>query len=278
MNTYQERQEERRERMLEKAARLEAAADALNDRARGLSECMNGTPVLVGHHSEGRHRRDLRRLDSWWGKARECSEKAKRLRERAESVGRAGIASDDPDAPEKLAERIAKLEARHARMVALNRSWRRAGKPDFQNEPEKWLDWAKSTDLSEKERRVLAARKAAFPYSWERQPFAAYELTNSSGNIRRLKARLADLEKMAEAPKDDIQGDGFVISVNEPEGRIQVYDTPKDPTVSKTMRRCGYVWSRRNTCWQRKITPNAMGGIDHVRRCLEAALEQVRAA
>jgi len=35
-----------------------------------------GQPILVGHHSEGRHRRDLKRIDSGMRKAIEESEKA----------------------------------------------------------------------------------------------------------------------------------------------------------------------------------------------------------
>jgi hypothetical protein len=67
------------ERSKDRAERHREYADNAAKRSEG---CMNsahqildiippGQPILVGHHSEGRHRRDLARVDRYFEKARE---------------------------------------------------------------------------------------------------------------------------------------------------------------------------------------------------------------
>ena len=57
-----------------------------------------GQPILVGHHSERRHRRDLDRIHRNLERAMEAEKTAKELAYRAAAVGTGGISSDDPDA------------------------------------------------------------------------------------------------------------------------------------------------------------------------------------
>lgn len=80
-----ERSEERAERLEARADRLGAAADAAYGAARQTMDMIPfGQPILVGHHSEGRHRRDLARIDRNIGKSvelgREADETARRAR------------------------------------------------------------------------------------------------------------------------------------------------------------------------------------------------------
>ncbi len=69
-----------------------------------------GQPILVGHHSERKHRRALERSDQAMRQSIALDKKAKRLESRAASVGQAGIASDDPTALEQLREKLANRE------------------------------------------------------------------------------------------------------------------------------------------------------------------------
>src|SRR3546814_20629166 len=64
------------------------------------------------------------------GRAVAESKRADELRRKAASVGTAGISSEDPEAGEKIADKVVRLEAKQARMKAANaaiRKHRKAG-------------------------------------------------------------------------------------------------------------------------------------------------------
>src|SRR3546814_20812858 len=64
------------------------------------------------------------------GRAVAESKRADELRRKAASVGTAGISREDPEAGEKIADKVARLEAKQARMKAANaaiRKHRKAG-------------------------------------------------------------------------------------------------------------------------------------------------------
>ena len=62
MNAYEERLQARKERLEARAGTAAARSDAAYNRSRKATEgIVMGQPILVGHHSEGRHRRDLAR-------------------------------------------------------------------------------------------------------------------------------------------------------------------------------------------------------------------------
>ena len=107
---YEAEIEAKRQRMLERAERADreareaaAAAGAIADRIP------MGQPILVGHRSERRHRRDLERIDTNMRKTSEAAAHAQDLRRRAAKLG-STISSEDPGAIEKLEEKLADLE------------------------------------------------------------------------------------------------------------------------------------------------------------------------
>ena len=62
--TYRERKERRADRRDEWARKRMVKANAAGSRAFNMASVMQGEPIKVGHHSEGRHRRDVGRMDS----------------------------------------------------------------------------------------------------------------------------------------------------------------------------------------------------------------------
>ena len=96
MNSFEAKQAARK-------AQLEAAADRAEDRANAaygradMSESATGIPfgqpILVGHHSEKRHRAAIARSDAAMRKSVDEGKKADALRSKAASVGTGGIAS-----------------------------------------------------------------------------------------------------------------------------------------------------------------------------------------
>ena len=113
-NRYEEKLDNKRERLLERADKADREGDARIKRADSdASAIPMGQPILVGHHSEKRDRNFRNRIHNNYSKGYQLKEKAGNLRARAASVGTAGVSSDDPDAVVKLEE-----TARRARKEA----------------------------------------------------------------------------------------------------------------------------------------------------------------
>jgi hypothetical protein len=162
MSTYRERREARAERLREWAAKRETKAETAFNTAESMAAVIPfGQPILAGHHSERRDRRYRDRIGRNMDRGLDHSRKAADMEARADSIeaaaGRA-IYSDDPDAVERLAERIAGLEAQREQVKARNREARKRGD----------------------------------------DPTPRYVLANLGGNITRQRKRLAELKREAE--------------------------------------------------------------------------------
>lgn len=94
--SYAEQVESKIQRDLDKAERYETYADNAEARAKSRSQAADkigsfipfGQPILVGHHSERRHRRDIERIRNNVEKSIEESDKAAYLRGRAFDLNR----------------------------------------------------------------------------------------------------------------------------------------------------------------------------------------------
>jgi len=244
MNQYELKLEAKRERLLNAADRAEAHADAASSQFHSMLDIMNGTPVLVGHHSEGRHRRDLNRVDTLLHKAVQGREDAEELRRRAASVGEAGISSDDPDAPTKLQAKLAALEAERERMTRINKLFRKNDAAGLA---------AEGLDLDS-----LKA-KASTQYSWEKAPFAPYQLQNLGGRIRQVKERITQLESATSRPEapDMLIGE-WTIHEDKLDNRILLSSPTKPPEAQrKALKASGFRWSPTRTAWVRQISNGA---------------------
>lgn len=104
-----ERAEDRAAYHEDKAANAGTRADAAYHTEHGILDMIPaGQPILVGHHSERRHRRDLERADSARRRAQAEGERAEYHEERAEAAER--FQARRENVPTTL-RRIAKLEA-----------------------------------------------------------------------------------------------------------------------------------------------------------------------
>src|SRR3990167_6379587 len=128
--TYREQKEARVAKREEWAAARERDA-AQHFKAADPSEAATGIPfgqpILVGHHSEGRHRRALARLDAHMSRACESTKMAERHLSVAAGISDQldrSIYSDDHNATEALRERIAERETRRERMKQVNKLYR----------------------------------------------------------------------------------------------------------------------------------------------------------
>lgn len=234
MNAYEWKQEQRRER-LEKAARRasregEASLQSAHREVEGIPF---GQPILVGHHSEKRHRRALARHDSKMRRGFERLKEAEDLARRAAAVGTAGISSDDPEAVSKLGDKVSELEAQRDRMKAINAAYRKAKGAQ---------GWSNGLNLTTAEAKDITQR-AGLGYPWNAQPYPSYSLTNIGARIRQAKQRAQQIEQRpTEAVHETVNG---VEIVTDPDDNRIVLTYPRRLSRDeyKDVRRAGFVWS-----------------------------------
>jgi hypothetical protein len=183
--TRREQREAKAERLRDWADSNDGKADAARAGADAISSHIPfGQPILVGHHSEKRHRADIRRIESGHERSFEARAKADEQRQRADNIERAAaesIYSDDPDAVEQLREKVERLEAERERIKAYNRTCK-AGQPN-----------GDLSLLTDREKADLLATIRVTPYACKNGRFPPYKLTNLGGNINRARKRLTEL-------------------------------------------------------------------------------------
>ncbi len=123
-----ERRERRAEKLREWADGRERKAQAAEEELRSTLDLIPlGQPILVGHHSEKRARRDQRRLTRKAEAVSEHTHKAEDFRRRADSIDGAAeraVYRDDLDAVERLQARIDDLEEQRREAKARNAKYR----------------------------------------------------------------------------------------------------------------------------------------------------------
>jgi hypothetical protein len=245
-------QEARIDRLKARANTKAAEAQRTHKQAHDMASVIPfGQPILVGHHSEGRDRRYRARISGKFERSMELSAEADELVRRAAAAeDNHAISSDDPDACTKIAERIAKLEENQRRMKEANNAWRKAGADGLRS-----LGWSEELVT-----RVVASIEAA--YSWQKQPFPSYSLTNNNANIRRLRERLTELQQKAAHANDEPTEETIGLArleQNYAENRVRLFFPAKPPRdVIQSLKRNGFHWSRANRAWQRQLSHGAV--------------------
>lgn len=179
--TYRERRMKRAEKLREWSESNAAKSDQKYEAVQQISEGIPfGQPILVGHHSERRHRRDIDRMQSGMSASVELERKAQVQASKADNIEAAtehAIYDDDPDAIERLTEKVAALETRREQMKAANAKYRKEHRDEL-----------KAMTAYERGQSV---------------PYPSYAITNIGGNISRCRERLTRLQRERETgPRD----------------------------------------------------------------------------
>ncbi len=273
MNSYERKQEARRDRLEAAADRAEARSDAAYKRA-DMSEAATGIPfgqpILVGHHSEARHRRAIERAGNAMRQSIADDKRAKDLRAKAAAVGSGGISSDDPDAIAKLEKQIEDAENTQRQMKAGNqivKKWRKKGVTGETEGPDFTAYLAELTAIIPAANEKIAREFITVRMGYA--GFAPFQLTNNSANIRRMKQRVEVLKKAAtRETKETAFTDGTTITENTEENRIQIVFPGKPDTDTRaTLKSNGFRWAPSQGAWQRQLN-NA--GIHAARRVIAA--------
>lgn len=245
MNDYESRVEVRRLRLLTAASSAEKQSNQLFDNARTMRSVIPfGQPILVGHHSEGRDRRYRSRIDDKMRKGVDLMSQAERLRNKAASVGRGGISSDDPEAVVKLRKELEKLEKKQDLMKKANAFIR---KNDREGLATLGLNAAQIDDLFQKD----FCGRLGFPDC---------TLKNNNANIRRIKGRIDDLLKNREREAVEIKNETFTYVENVEENRCMFFFNDKpDYATRELLKAHAFKWSpnREGKPWVRQLTNSA---------------------
>ncbi len=262
MNTYEQKVAARKARQAERAARLQAEADARWAKADRMASAIPlGQPILVGHHSEGRDRRYRDRIDATRRQAVALTKEAADLRGRA-SAETTAISSDDPDAIAKLEAKLAAAEAQQEHMRAVNRAVRA-------REP---LAALRALGLTEAQ-----AKDALDPDDFTGKPgFPAYRLSNNNAEIRRLRDRIAGLKREAErlATSGGERAEWAGLRLEEADNRLcLIFPGKPEAAMRERLRRQGFLWSPSRGAWVRKTTDYARAAARDIARAWLAEQE-----
>lgn len=244
---YDAKLDAKRERYQQYSQQASQNSQAAYEQARKVGDMIPfGQPILVGHHSEGRHRKDLNRIDNNMRKSVENQEKSSYYAGRAESVGKGGISSDDPNAIDKLKDKLQACIDLQERMKAANKLVRKSDKVGL-------------VQMGFSEAQVA---KLFTPDFMGRLGFADFQLKNNNAEIRRLEKRIEELEQAAEEEDEEFEYEDFQVLYNTKDNRVQIFFNKKPEDYIRTaLKQHGFKWSRNNEAWQRHL--NAEGKYAH---------------
>jgi len=210
---YEERKEARIERFRSLAEKARQKSNSAYESSNKLANAIPmGQPILVGHHSEGMHRRHIKKIHRQMDKFVDESKKAEYYDERAKSTeNNCAISSDDGDAVQKLTEKVNKLESQREKIKAYNKLARKEG----------------------------------------RDQHPKYVLSNLGQNITSVKKRIKHLETIRKIESKEENYGEIKLEISQEDNRVKLFfpGKPSDEVRTK-LKRNGFRWSPYNGCWQ----------------------------
>lgn len=251
---YEVKVANRLERLRARAERRRAEGTALIEPSHAKAQIIPlGQPILVGHHSEGRDRRFRARIDAGLRKGFEAMKEASALDRRLAAAERnEAISSDDPDAVDKLRAKVAEFEATARRWKEVNVTIRIEDKTAAKD----GLDPRVAAVRLIGALRYMGASEEELR-DWTKPDFAGrigiarYRFTNLSSEVRRLKARIAQLEERERLGPAHPECIGDVRIVEEDNRLRMVFPAKPDEATRAALKGSGFRWSPSAGAWQR---------------------------
>lgn len=162
------------------------------------------------------------------------------------------IKSDDPQAIEKLTQKLADCQKNQQNMKDKNAYFRKFG------------TMAGYPGISEAEARKLDI-KVENAYSWNKQPYASYELQNNNATIRSIKSRIAELTREKEVGFVGWEFNGGEAVANKEDNRLQLFFDEKPSAEQRNeLKRNGFRWAPSVNAWQRQLNRNAISAASYI--------------
>lgn len=244
---FQDRRERRLENASNRAESNRRFATSSRKKSDEMARCIPfGQPILIGHHSEGRDRRFRERMRNAMDKSVELERKAQYYDSKVEAIkSNTAIFSDDPDAIDKLKERIDELTRQQ----------------EFWKAGNKIAKSKKLTDSEKIEQLKLAGHRTEILVpKYGRIGYPDYYLTNNNGNIRRLKIRLEQLTRtlITAAEKGDTEKEypelKLTVKHSRTINRLQlIFNGKPDANIRQLLKTNGFKWAPSEGAWQRQM-------------------------
>ena len=204
-----------------------------------------------------KHNKQMSREDTLWQEYSEIQD----LLNKMKTIGTGAVDLADPHAREILTEQLQQLRCKLEQCKALNAYYRKHQSfVDFPN---------MSADAAEKLTAEFNETRSKCP--WIDKPCPDYELTSLRGKIKRVQARLDELDKLDAArvtQTDAIVFAGGEIVKNAELNRLQIifHEIPDEDTRA-TLKSNGFRWSPSNQAWQRQLTQSAENAARRILGC-----------
>lgn len=261
VNHYEKQQTDKKAHYETRAQEEREKSAKLFEQARELAgHIPMGQPILVGHHSEKRHRRHLGQIDRLYAQAQEADERAKRYDRKAQSVGRGGISSDDPAAIEKLRAELEEIEEAHELGKKANRIARSKKKTEAE----------KIAEIIALGYNEETAKSLIEPDYMGKVGFPSYVLSGNTAKMRRIKQRIAELEERQGREDVEIERDEYTYREDVRDNRVSFeFDCKPSKEVRDLLKRNGFKWSPSRGAWVRQLNDRGLYAAKQVMRDLD---------
>ena len=243
MNDYEQKKQDRIDRLRARADKARAQSDALSKQSWDMIHAIPmGQPI---HGAADRRYRE--RADNKMRQSIEASGKAAYYEARAEAAEHnTAISSDDPEAITKLTEKLEGLKKAQEFMKAINAHYRKHGTCHG------------IEGLSEEQAEELDQDVKNGP-SWVNVPFPTYSLSLNNKEIHRVQDRIKKLTEAKELGYTGWTFEGGRVEANGDKNRLQIFfDEIPSEEVRKELKSWGCRWARSEGAWQRQLTDNAI--------------------
>jgi len=247
---HKERKEQKIKSLCDKAAKARNEASSQHKKAETIGSLIPfGQPILVGHHSEKRHRADIRKIETAQRKSVEAGNKADYYENKAKTAAdNSSISGDDPAAVVKYKDKMEQLKAIQKKMKSINAYWRKH---------KSMLGYPGMTDTEAA--KIDEKMKTAYPWVQKSGPYESWQLRNFNAEINRIKRILKTFEQLDSMEADTIKFISGEMRVNVDINRVQfVFDDKPSKEIRYILKNNGFRWSPSEMAWQRLRTLTAV--------------------
>jgi len=167
------------------------------------------------------------------------------------------ISAGDPQAIEKLTDKLTHCEELQVVMKDVNAYWRKNG------------TCVGAPGITQAQAEKLDKKINTATVSWERQPFSSYDLTGNNAEIKRLKTRIAEITHNREVGFAGWEFNGGTAEANAGENRLQLFfDEKPNDNQRALLKANGFKWAPSMGAWQRQLNDNAIyaaGRLDFIK-------------
>lgn len=161
--------------------------------------------------------------------------------------------SSEPVTAESLTARLKRCKELQETMKNVNAHWRKYG------------TCVGAPGITEEQAKKLNDKIATTRYSWEKQPFSSYDLTNNNATIKRLESKVKEVGRGFEG----WEFEGGSAEANTELDRLQLFFDERPNDMQRAiLKSSGFKWAPTEGAWQRQLTDNAIysaGRIDFIK-------------